>query len=212
MYVYKKAIMEDLLAPILKSINPKALIDELSERWAAEQQKRHQFWAAVDENRKAEFIEGKIIYHSPVYGRHWMISTKLLTRLLPFVEQHDLGKVGCEKVMIRCTRNDYEPDICFWKKEIADRFQPLQSAFPPPNFIIEILSSSTEHRDRGIKFMDYALHGVEEYWIIDPEAMSIEQYSLNSASQYELQAKATHGEIKSNVIIGFNLPVEAIFK
>ncbi len=204
--------MEDLLAPILKSVNPKALIDELSQRWAVEQQKRHQFWAVVDENRKAEFIEGEVIYHFPVYGRHWMISTKLLTQLLPFVEQHNLGKVGFEKVMIRCTRNDYEPDICFWKKEIADRFQPLQSAFPPPNFIIEILSSSTEHRDRGIKFIDYALHGVQEYWIIDPEAMSIEQYGLNIASQYELKEKATQGEIKSSIITGFTLSVEAIFR
>ncbi len=204
--------MEDLLAPILKSIDPKALLDELQQRWAAEQKKRHQFWAEVDENQKAEFIEGEIVYHSPVYERHWMISTNILGFLIPFVRINDLGKVGCEKVMIRCSRNDYEPDICFWRKEVSDRFKPLQSAFPPPNFIIEILSSSTEHRDRGIKFLDYALHGVEEYWIIDPEAMSIEQYGLNSTSQYELRAKATQGELKTNVIEGFTLQVAAIFK
>ncbi|MEY4539280.1 MAG: hypothetical protein RLZZ306_1037, partial [Bacteroidota bacterium] len=30
---------------------------------------------------------------------------------------HQLGFVGIEKIMITLTRNDYEPDICFFKKE-----------------------------------------------------------------------------------------------
>ncbi|NJO00879.1 MAG: Uma2 family endonuclease [Bacteroidia bacterium] len=48
--------------------------------------------------------------------------------------------------------------------------------FPPPDFIIEILSESTEDRDRGIKMIDYALRQVQEYWLIDPEAKALEQY------------------------------------
>lgn len=35
--------MNHILEPILKSTNPKALIDELNQIWEAEQQKRHAF-------------------------------------------------------------------------------------------------------------------------------------------------------------------------
>jgi Uma2 family endonuclease len=204
--------MNNILEPILKSTNPKALIDELHQIWEAEQVKRHTFWADIDENIKAEFIEGEIVYHSPIYRRHWKTSSELMTLMLPYVKKNNLGEVGAEKVMIRCTRNDYEPDICFWRKEVADTFTPKQSAFPPPDFIVEILSDSTESRDRGIKFIDYAKHGVTEYWIIDTNTKTIEQYILNiEKMEYELNLKVREGKLKSIAIDGFEIEVQSIF-
>ena len=35
------------------------------------------------------------------------------------------------------------------------------------DFVVEVLYPSTTGYDRGIKKVDYALHGVAEYWIID---------------------------------------------
>jgi hypothetical protein len=81
---------------LLQSPNLRQLIDGLE---AQEQKKRHEFWANVDENVKAEFILGEIIYHSPIYGRHWMASTNISRRLLPYVSDNNLGKVAYEKVM-----------------------------------------------------------------------------------------------------------------
>lgn len=114
----------------LKAPNLRELLDELEVAWQEEQRRRHQFWADVDEGVKAEFILGEIIYHSPVYGRHWKASTRITRHLIPYVYDNNLGEVGYEKVMVRMTRNDYEPDICFWKKEKADQFEQKQSAFP----------------------------------------------------------------------------------
>jgi Uma2 family endonuclease len=198
------------LEAIKQSVLFGKIVAELQEAWQQEQAKRHAFWKAVDETQKAEFINGEGLYDSPVYGRHWMVSSNILTLLLPFVKENKLGKVGIEKVMIRCTRNDYEPDICFWEKEKSDTFTPKQSAFPPPDFIIEITSDSTVDRDRGIKFDDYALHGVQEYWIIDPEKESVEQYILNNG-QYLLAIKIKKGVIVSEVITGFSIEMEDIF-
>ncbi|MCU0392607.1 MAG: Uma2 family endonuclease [Thermoflexibacter sp.] len=189
----------------------KTLIEELEERWRKEQHKRHEFWANIDENKKAEFINGEIIYHSPVYGRHWMASSNLLAVLLPYVKDKELGKVGVEKVMIRLTRNDYEPDICFWSKEKAQFFEQKQSVFPPPDFVVEILSDSTEDRDRGIKFRDYALHKVSEYWIVDVENETIEQYVLQNDT-YFLQVKLKQGLLSSIAITDFSISVEEMFK
>lgn len=97
-----------LVENLLQAPNLRELIDTLERAWNEEQQRRHQFWADVDENVKAEFILGEIIYHSPIYGRHWMASSNITRRLLPYVYDQKLGKIGYEKVMIRLTRNDYD--------------------------------------------------------------------------------------------------------
>lgn len=195
---------------ILKAVEFKQILDELLEAWNDEQRRRHEFWAEVDENVKAEFILGEIVYHSPVYRRHWLCSTNILTELLPFVRKNKLGEVAIEKTMIRLTRNDFEPDICFWRQERTADFEAKQSAFPAPDFVVEILSDSTKKRDYGIKKIDYALHGVEEYWIIDPVNETVEQYLLRGIT-YELSQKLREGSLASEVITGFSIEVRDIF-
>lgn len=197
-------------AQILNTLGFKQLLDELQEAWNDEQRQRHEFWAEVDESRKAEFILGEIVYHSPIYGRHWMCSTNLLTELLPYVRKHKLGMVAIEKTMIRLTRNDYEPDVCFWRTERTTDFGAKQSAFPAPDFVVEILSDSTRDRDYGIKKSDYALHGIVEYWIIDPDLQTVEQYLLKN-TEYELIQKIKEGSLGSEVIEGFRIDVKDLF-
>ncbi|MCU0445283.1 MAG: Uma2 family endonuclease [Microscillaceae bacterium] len=204
--------MIDLIEPIRRSPRLPEIIKELEALWQAEQEKRHAFWADHDEGIKAEFIEGEVIlYHSPIYGRHWKASSNLIRFLLPYVLDRQLGEVAYEKVMIRCTRNDYEPDICFWKKDKSQLFEAKQSAFPPPDFIIEILSDSTEERDRGVKMTDYALHQVQEYWLIDTDQKTVEQYLLKG-EVYELNQKLKTGSIASQVIVGFEIKLAQIFE
>jgi Uma2 family endonuclease len=82
--------------------------------------------------------------------------------------------------------------------------------FPIPDFVCEVLSHSTEHRDRGVKFKDYAIHGVGEYWIIDPDREVLEQY-LPRRGSYELVLKSGSGEVESKVIPGFRIPIRALF-
>ncbi|MEY4538280.1 MAG: hypothetical protein RLZZ306_37, partial [Bacteroidota bacterium] len=123
---------------------------------------------------------------------------------------HQLGFVGIEKIMITLTRNDYEPDICFFKKEKSDDFVENQTLFPAPDFIVEILSEGTKKRDRGIKFQDYQSHKIEEYWIIDPDHQTVEQYHLEDG-EYELLLKSSEGNIKSFVMTDFQIPIQSIF-
>ena len=115
-----------------------------------------------------------------------------------------------EKLLISLTRNDYEPDICFFRREVSQAFSPQQMKFPAPDFIVEILSETTARTDREIKFDDYAAHGVKEYWIIDPDAEFVEQYLLRG-EEYLLTQKTDSGILKSEAIAGFAVPVRAMF-
>lgn len=54
-----------------------------------------------------------------------------------------------------------------------------------PRFIVETLSPSTAARDKKEKKTIYAAKGVEEYWIVDPRAHSLEIYHLEN-SDYQL--------------------------
>jgi Uma2 family endonuclease len=111
--------------------------------------------------------------------------------------------IGHEKILVALTRNDYEPDVCFFSAAKARTFQPDQTVFPAPDFVAEVLSRSTEQADRGVKFEDYAAHGVGEYWIIDPDGERVEQYLLEGET-YQLACKADNGVVASRAVAGFS--------
>jgi Uma2 family endonuclease len=176
----------------------------------AERDRREQFYEQVSEQQKAEFINGEIVIHSPAKLRHIIASKNLFALLDAFVRQNDLGFVGHEKMLITLTRNDYEPDICYFTSTKAQAFTLDQMKFPAPDLVAEVLSPSTEDIDRGIKFEDYAAHGVTEYWMVDPRQEFVEQYVLDN-DQYDLLAKVRIGMVQSVVVTGFEVSVRAIF-
>ncbi len=177
-----------------------------------EQQRRAQFRDDLSPSVKAEFIGGAIVMHSPAKAKHLRVTDNLVSLLRHFVIANELGEVFTEKALICLTRNDYEPDVCFFGVEKAAAFNGDTVEFPPPDFVVEVLSDSTAHRDRGVKWDDYGLHGIKEYWIIDCDEQTIEQYLIRSGeAAYHLARKLTDGEIESVVVTGFRIPVAALF-
>jgi len=63
---------------------------------------------------------------------------------------------------------------------------PLHKAYlsKAPNLIFEILSKSTAHKDRGLKFELYEREGVGYYVIVDPEEKIAKVYRLNNEGRY----------------------------
>jgi Uma2 family endonuclease len=202
--------MIDILTPLIQSPKLQEHFIKLKDYIQEEQQKRKDFYDFVTEDMKAEFINGEVIIHSPVTDEHESTSFDLASLLHLYTVVNKLGRVTHEKLMIALTRNNYEPDICFFSAAKAKKFKEGQKLFPAPDFIVEVISRSTEKIDRGVKFEDYALHGIKEYWIIDPKHKAIEKYLLVNKA-YELEEKLLHGDISSKVIKGFSIPVKAIF-
>lgn len=202
--------MDPVLERIIESPKMTQLYKKLGQIIAEEQSRRQHFYDTLPEGQKTEFINGEVIVHSPVKLRHNLASKHLLMLLDTYVRKRGLGLVGHEKILVALTRNDYEPDVCFFSTAKARTFQPDQMIFPAPDFVAEVLSPSTEAVDRGIKLEDYAAHGVDEYWIVDPEHERLEQYLL-AGETYELVFKADSGVVRSRAVDGFTLPVRAIF-
>ncbi len=206
--------MHDVVNAILKNPSAPFILESLQNSMDDERRRRHEFREWVTEEVKAEFINGEVVLHSPVKRRHRKASELLFQLVNVFVTLKKLGEAGHEKAMISLTRNDYEPDICFWAKEKADLFHGDTMLHPAPDFVVEILSKRTSKVDRTIKFQDYAQHGIREYWIIDPIKQMVEQYALLTEKDMEYlpYGKYSIGEdITSVAIPGFIIPIAAIF-
>lgn len=199
-----------LVDQIFRSPHLPQILRELNSLWEKEQADRQAFYEQISENDKAEFINGRPVFHSPVKRKHSSALDFLQTLLSVYVRINGLGRIYVEKLMIELTRNSFEPDLCFFTANRDAQFDEEQMLFPAPDFIIEILSRKTEKYDRGVKFEDYEAHGVKEYWIVDPTHKTIEQYLLKN-KRYELAVKSTDGYIESKVIKGFKMPIRAGF-
>ncbi|HOT91954.1 MAG TPA: Uma2 family endonuclease [Anaerolineae bacterium] len=185
-------------------------VQELESLLAAERARRERFYVEMSEDRKMEFINGEVFMHSPARWRHTVVVRNLTTLLDIYVSRHNLGCIGQENVLITLTRNDYEPDVVYFGPAKAQTLSPDQMKFPAPDLVVEVLSPSTVENDRGIKFVDYAAHGVAEYWIVDPDEEIVEQYILEEEI-YTLRMKSQTGILQSQAVPGFAVPVRALF-
>ena len=100
--------MSELLLQLLATPQAPLIIQKAQAFLHNEHQKRQHFYEWVDEDKKAEFINGEVVVHSPALDRH-NSAMLLLARLLSIhVDDRQLGKVRAEKALVELTRNSYD--------------------------------------------------------------------------------------------------------
>jgi Uma2 family endonuclease len=200
------ALLEQVMAlPTLPEF-----VADLEARLEAERERRREFYAQIPDGAKWEFIQGEVVMHSPDRVGHMAVRRNLESLLWNYVNLHHLGTVLAEKGLCVFPRNDFMPDVIFFGREKAGTLERHQLRLPVPDFACEILSESTSARDRGVKFRDYEAHGVAEYWVVDAESETLEQYGLKEGS-YSLELKSGTGLVRSRVVTGFEIPIRALF-
>ena len=136
-------MVSQLYHQLLDTPDLKLVLARVESALQAEAQKRQEFYEWLTPEVKAEFINGEVIMHSPVKRRHLRAAKNLFTLLDAFAEIHELGEVDIEKALIALTRNDYEPDICFWGKEKAAAFDEDTMRHPAPDLVVEVIAKTT---------------------------------------------------------------------
>lgn len=202
--------MNSLLLPLKADLHYADLVREALADLEDERLRRERFRDEVREDQKAEFINGEVVMHSPAKVWHSDASGAIFQILAAYSIEKNLGRVFHEKTMVALTRNDYEPDVLFYGNEKSKSITPQQMLLPAPDLIVEVLSPSTAKRDRTVKLLDYAEHGVGEYWLVDPEHQTVEQYLL-AGGVYLEAFKGADGIIECRELSGLRVPVVAIF-
>jgi Uma2 family endonuclease len=138
-----------------------------------------EFARLPDDGNRYEVIAGEL-YVTPAPGRfHQKVSARLVHLLEAFCQEHEAGEVYAAPFDVIFAKGDYmEPDLVFVRAENTDAVLDDRGVVGTPDLIVEILSDSTERRDRGIKRERYAGYGVPEYWIVDTDEKQVEVYRL----------------------------------
>lgn len=158
----------------------------------------------LDPTKRADLVGGEIFMHSPVSLNHARLLNFLDRLLAGYLENSKLGgELFREVVAVRLSsRNVFEPDLAWFSPEQAAKLPPTHAPFAPL-WVCEALSRRTADRDVGPKFTAYEDHGVNEYWILDPETLRHRFYALENDVFVEF---ATHGEwVESRIIPGFKV-------
>lgn len=134
---------------------------------------------ALPEDRRAELIDGVIYDMSSPTNPHQMIQLDIGHQLtnyidskqgpcIPFIAPADVQLDADDRTMV-------QPDVFV----VCDRSKITRAHLVgAPDLIMEILSPSTWKKDAYLKLKKYALAGVREYWLIDPDRLKIMVYNL----------------------------------
>ena len=79
-----------------------------------------------------------------------------------------------------------------------------------PDLAVEIISPTSRTRDATLKAMRYALAGVREFWLADPDLRTIAVFELNG-DQYVERLPGSEGVFDSGVLGGLRLDPATVF-
>ena len=131
----------------------------------------------LTEESKGDLIDGVLYMQSPPADVHEQIFGFLFPLLQTYVVRKKLGIVRGSRTAIKFSGyNGTQPDIVFISHARRHLIHPY-FVDGAPEMVVEILSPSTRHLDRGPKMELYAEHGVLEYWQFDPENQTAKFFS-----------------------------------
>ncbi len=159
----------------------------------------------LDDEKRYEVLEGELIEMSSPSSEHQIISTNLGATLWNYVHNKRVGKIIAAPLdVIFDEQNTFQPDIVFISNGNKQIIQE-RGIFGPPNLVVEVLSKSTEKKDRRLKFKAYEKFGVKEYWIVDPGKKSMEMFVLEK-SGFTLYCSVHNDDpLKSRVFPDFSV-------
>ncbi|MDE6892679.1 MAG: Uma2 family endonuclease [Lachnospiraceae bacterium] len=139
---------------------------------------------ALPDGQRAELIDGQIYDMAPPNTRHQMLVSELNITIGNYIRSHGgnckIFPAPFAVFLNKDDRNYVEPDlsvICD-KDKLNDK-----GCNGSPDWIIEIVSPSTQQIDYGIKLFKYRSAGVREYWIVNPETRIVNIFDFENEKE-----------------------------
>lgn len=161
-------------------------------------------------NLPAELWDGELVMSPAPSFFHQQIADRFHDFLKAWVRPRHLGFTVMAPVdMVLAEHRAVQPDVVFISNErrgiIGDQLHGAA------DLVAEILSPESRRRDRLDKRDLYEQHGVREYWLIDPEAQTVEVLHAEKG-EFQLVGRWRPGEqAESRLLPGFTVPVAELF-
>jgi Uma2 family endonuclease len=146
---------------------------------------------ALPDGLMGEILDGQLYTQPRPSLPHVITATSLADELVSPFQKGRGGPGGWwiavepELHFIHDTEVDV-PDLAGWRRERLARFPQGHRVSVVPDWVCEVLSPSTETKDREIKMPIYARFGVAYAWLIDPLAHTLEAYALDGGNWREI--------------------------
>ena len=133
----------------------------------------------LPDGQRAELIDGRIYDMAPPSRIHQELLSELHYKIRAYIENNNgsckIYPAPFAVFLNKDDRNYVEPDISVIgdKNKLDER-----GCNGAPDWVIEIVSQSTQRIDYGIKLFKYRSSGVREYWIVNPMKQTVQTYSF----------------------------------
>jgi Uma2 family endonuclease len=144
---------------------------------------------------------------------HEVVVSALLYVLLHWARPQKRIVIGSEAKYALSKRRGRKPDISVYLTR--DRKLPRRGASrTAPDIMVEVVSRlpRDRRRDRIEKLREYAAFGVRWYWLVDPEARSIEILRLGDDGRYIHALDAGEGVVEIPGCDGLSLDLDALWR
>lgn len=171
----------------------------------------------IPDGLKAEVLGGVVCMSPSPRAVHGRAVAMLLNRISP---RFDAGGDGADQggwwivpeVDVRLTRYDIvRPDISGWRRARMPKLPADVPVDVVPDWVCEVLSPSTEARDRGVKMPLYAAAGIAHAWLVSPDLRLVEGYELLNGRWTVLGVWADGVEVEVAPFGGLLLDVSGLF-
>lgn len=169
-------------------------------------------YLALPSSMPVEFTDGHVEVLPMPTMAHQFIVLYLYRLLSEFVSAHSLGWVLVAPLPVRLGPRVYrEPDVIYLS---ADRPERRTGPYPDgADLVMEVVSGGTEdrRRDQVVKRAEYAVAGITEYWIVDPDEATISVLYLDG-EQYREHGRYSSGTSATSVLLpGFSANVDDVW-
>lgn len=158
-------------------------------------------------DKRLQLIDGDVYMAArpvPNHQRFVIDAAELIESLMPG------GEVIADINLHLAEGHDYEPDV-IWLAENSRCRETATGFDGPPELVIEVLSKSTAHLDKGPKFDAYERFGVGEYWLADLNQMLVEVYQREGNHFLRLGVFGPQDSFESTML-GRPVPLAAAFR
>ena len=139
----------------------------------------YESYAAIpNDGRQHEIIDGEHFVNPAPNLYHQTVSRRMQFQLYTVIELTELGEVYDAPVDLQLSEHDIvQPDLVVVTTSRKQIKTPIKIK-GVPDLVVEILSPSNRAHDTSRKRKMYEVHGVPEYWIVDPEEHQVLQLQL----------------------------------
>ena len=162
-----------------------------------------------------ELVDGEVVAHMPVSGRHGTRAAIIITALSIFVAKHRLGDVGPEIGFLARRNPDtvLAPDVAFFgaSNEHPEGL-PEEGFVPwPPTLAVEVVSPNDLDSDVMGKVDAYLACGVARIWVVRPKRQTVTVYRDDKTARIVTIDGALTSEDAALTVQGFTLPLADLF-